>query len=286
MSVLTSMRAIRPPSPPSAVKADGLLPPSLRLMAALISAEPISPRRPLRSARFWPRPPHHGSSLARAPRRSLESAGSVMAAIEQNESSPARGGDLSLDLVDKSSPHLSNSSIRAMADSAPSQIPAPAALDLLLEVAMNRDNGEAAVAFPSRSRRWRAAASTTISPVLPSLTASTSAGSCPTSKDALRHTSCCVTSCMDFRASSVPISRTPRAKSLAARFNPDRREHGGFYASQDADINLDDDGDYFTWTLDEARAVLEPAELEFASSYWDIGELGDMPPIRPRMSCM
>jgi uncharacterized protein YyaL (SSP411 family) len=54
------------------------------------------------------------------------------------------------------------------------------------------------------------------------------------------------------------------------------REHGGFYASQDADINLDDDGDYFTWALDEARAVLDPFELEFASSYWDIGELGDM----------
>ncbi len=54
------------------------------------------------------------------------------------------------------------------------------------------------------------------------------------------------------------------------------RERGGFYASQDADISLDDDGDYFTWTLDEARAVLEPDELQFASSYWDIGELGDM----------
>jgi uncharacterized protein YyaL (SSP411 family) len=54
------------------------------------------------------------------------------------------------------------------------------------------------------------------------------------------------------------------------------RERGGFYASQDADINLDDDGDYFTWTLDEARAVLDPDELEFASDYWDIGELGDM----------
>src|ERR1019366_5268270 len=59
------------------------------------------------------------------------------------------------------------------------------------------------------------------------------------------------------------------------------REHGGFYASQDADIDLDDDGDYFTWTLDEARAVLDPAqldtaELDFAASYWDIGELGDM----------
>ena len=54
------------------------------------------------------------------------------------------------------------------------------------------------------------------------------------------------------------------------------RERGGFYASQDADINLDDDGDYFTWTLEEARAVLDSAELEFASRYWDIGELGDM----------
>jgi uncharacterized protein YyaL (SSP411 family) len=54
------------------------------------------------------------------------------------------------------------------------------------------------------------------------------------------------------------------------------REHGGFYASQDADVGLDDDGDYFTWTVDEARAVLDPEELEFAAKYWDIGELGDM----------
>src|SRR5208337_4038154 len=54
------------------------------------------------------------------------------------------------------------------------------------------------------------------------------------------------------------------------------REHGGFYASQDADVGLDDDGDYFTWTLEEAKAVLDPEELEFAAKYWDIGELGDM----------
>jgi uncharacterized protein len=53
-------------------------------------------------------------------------------------------------------------------------------------------------------------------------------------------------------------------------------ERGGFYSSQDADINLDDDGDYFTWTLDEAREALNPAELEVATFYWDIGELGDM----------
>jgi hypothetical protein len=54
------------------------------------------------------------------------------------------------------------------------------------------------------------------------------------------------------------------------------RARGGFYASQDADINLEDDGDYFTWTLDEARAVLDADELAVATRYWDIGELGDM----------
>ena len=54
------------------------------------------------------------------------------------------------------------------------------------------------------------------------------------------------------------------------------RERGGFYASQDADINLDDDGDYFTWTLPEARAVLDPAERVRALRYWDLRELGDM----------
>jgi uncharacterized protein len=54
------------------------------------------------------------------------------------------------------------------------------------------------------------------------------------------------------------------------------RERGGFYASQDADIDLDDDGDYFTWTRAEAAAVLSPEEMEFAAVYYDIGDLGDM----------
>ena len=54
------------------------------------------------------------------------------------------------------------------------------------------------------------------------------------------------------------------------------RERGGFYASQDADFSLDDDGDYFTWTLDEASAVLTKDELAIASAFYDIGEIGDM----------
>jgi hypothetical protein len=54
------------------------------------------------------------------------------------------------------------------------------------------------------------------------------------------------------------------------------RERGGFYASQDADFSLDDDGDYFTWTRDEAAEVLTPEELRIATDYYDIGEIGDM----------
>ncbi len=55
------------------------------------------------------------------------------------------------------------------------------------------------------------------------------------------------------------------------------RERGGYYGSQDADIDLHDDGDYFTWTLDEARAVLTPDELAVAAAHYDIGERGEMP---------
>ena len=54
------------------------------------------------------------------------------------------------------------------------------------------------------------------------------------------------------------------------------REQGGFYASQDADFSLEDDGDYFTWTRDEAVEVLTAEELAVASAYYDIGEIGDM----------
>jgi len=54
------------------------------------------------------------------------------------------------------------------------------------------------------------------------------------------------------------------------------REFGGFYASQDADFSLEDDGDYFTWTRAEAAAVLTPEEFAVAGPYFDIGELGDM----------
>jgi uncharacterized protein len=54
------------------------------------------------------------------------------------------------------------------------------------------------------------------------------------------------------------------------------QQNGGFYASQDADYSLDDDGDYFTWTLDEVRAVLTPEESRVIELYYDVEAQGEM----------
>jgi uncharacterized protein len=52
--------------------------------------------------------------------------------------------------------------------------------------------------------------------------------------------------------------------------------NGGFYASQDADFSLDDDGDYFTWTLGELRASLSPDEARIMELYYDVEAHGEM----------
>ncbi|HEV3275353.1 MAG TPA: thioredoxin domain-containing protein [Terriglobia bacterium] len=54
------------------------------------------------------------------------------------------------------------------------------------------------------------------------------------------------------------------------------RPGGGFYASQDADYSLEDDGDYFTWTLDELRAVLDEQEARVAALRYGVGTTGAM----------
>src|SRR5882724_2892762 len=54
------------------------------------------------------------------------------------------------------------------------------------------------------------------------------------------------------------------------------QENGGFYASQDADYSLDDDGDYFTWSLDELRAALLPEEARIMELYYDVEAHGEM----------
>lgn len=51
---------------------------------------------------------------------------------------------------------------------------------------------------------------------------------------------------------------------------------GGYAASQDADVGLDDDGDYFTWTREEIAEILRGDEFLVACEFWDIGTAGEM----------
>src|SRR6202047_431267 len=53
-------------------------------------------------------------------------------------------------------------------------------------------------------------------------------------------------------------------------------ERGGFFASQDADQTLEDDGDYFTWTIEELRAALSPEESRAMEIYYDVEPRGEM----------
>ena len=54
------------------------------------------------------------------------------------------------------------------------------------------------------------------------------------------------------------------------------RARGGYYASQDADVGLDDDGDYFTWTLEELKAAVSPDEARVLALRYEVGERGEM----------
>jgi uncharacterized protein len=54
------------------------------------------------------------------------------------------------------------------------------------------------------------------------------------------------------------------------------QRRGGFYASQDADQTLDDDGDYFTWTQAEVLAALSPEESRAIEMCYDVQPRGEM----------
>ncbi len=54
------------------------------------------------------------------------------------------------------------------------------------------------------------------------------------------------------------------------------QENGGFFASQDADVSLDDDGDYFTWTQQELRAALSSEEARVMELHFDVEPHGEM----------
>ncbi|MBS1804748.1 MAG: thioredoxin domain-containing protein [Acidobacteria bacterium] len=209
----------------------------------------------------------------------LESASSVMGAIEHNESFSSRGGDLNLALVEKIvASAVTQFDPRHGGFGSQPKFPHPAILDLLLQVGTNRGIDEAKRAFTvtleqmarggvydqlaggfhrySVDERW----------VVPHFEKMIYDNT-----ELLRNYAHAYQTFVreDFRSTGEEIIGWLDAVMTD-------RERGGFYASQDADINLDDDGDYFTWTLEEARVVLDADELAVAEPYWDIGELGDM----------
>ena len=209
----------------------------------------------------------------------LESAASVMAAIEHNESFSSGGGELSLALVDKiAGSALSQFDPRNGGFGSQPKFPHPGALDLLLEMAMNRDNEQARDAFITTLDKMARGG------VYDQLAGGFHRYSVderwvvPHFEKMLYDNTELLRNYVHGFQSFVREDFVTTAKEIVAWLDGTMtdRERGGFYASQDADIDFEDDGDYFTWTLEEAREELDPAELEVASRYYDIGELGDM----------
>ena len=53
-------------------------------------------------------------------------------------------------------------------------------------------------------------------------------------------------------------------------------DRGAFYTSQDADVASGDDGDYWTWSLEETKAELNAREGAVVSRVFDIEDIGEM----------
>ena len=63
------------------------------------------------------------------------------------------------------------------------------------------------------------------------------------------------------------------------------RERGGFYGSQDADYSMDDDGDYFTWTLGKPRRCCTDDEVKWPRRTTTLANWATCTTIRRRMCC-
>jgi uncharacterized protein len=208
-----------------------------------------------------------------------ETAGSVMAAIEHSETFAGRSGQLSLGLVDKLVQHaVSQFDQHHGGFGSQPKFPHPSALDLLIDVAARSGN--------------EAAKNTVIVTLQKMATGGVYdhlAGGfhrysvderwvVPHFEKMLYDNAGLLKNYTHAFQTWVDPDFAGVARDIIRWLDTELtdRERGGFYASQDADINLDDDGDYFTWTRAEAAAVLTPQELDVAELYYDIGLVGDM----------
>jgi hypothetical protein len=208
-----------------------------------------------------------------------ESADSVFAAIEHGETFAGRAGSLSLEIVDK----LVTSAVKQFDPrhggfGSQPKFPHPASIDLLIDAAARTRNDPA-----------RQAVMVTLEKMAKGGVYDQLAGGfhrysvderwvVPHFEKMLYDNAGLLGNYIHAFQTFVDADSARVAKDIMCWLDTTMtdRERGGFYASQDADLSLDDDGDYFTWTLDESAAVLTSAELAVAEPYYDIGELGDM----------
>jgi uncharacterized protein len=209
----------------------------------------------------------------------LESAGSIVAAIEHNENFAGQSGTLSLGIVEKMvSSALEKFDRHHGGFGSQPKFAHPSAIDLLLDVAVRTGN-EAA----------REAATVTLEKMARGGVYDHLGGGfhrysvdeawvVPHFEKMLYDNAELLKNYVHAFRSFVDPEMARVARDIIRWMDASLsdRERGGFYASQDADINLDDDGDYFTWTRAEAAAVLSREEMEIAGAYYDIGDLGDM----------
>jgi len=186
----------------------------------------------------------------------LETAASVMAAIEHNESFSGRGAELSLALVDRiAGSALSQFDPRNGGFGSQPKFPHPGVLDLLLEVAMSRDNDQAGEAFLLTLEKMAHGG------VYDQLAGGFHRYSVdehwvvPHFEKMLYDNTELLRNYVHGFQSFVREDFLETAREIVGWLDEGMtdRERGGFYASQDADISLDDDGDYFTWTLNWTR---------------------------------
>jgi uncharacterized protein len=148
------------------------------------------------------------------------------------------------------------------------KFPHPATLDLVMEqYARMRDavrrrfrrKKSCALFLSTRWRRWRAAAFMTNWRAGSIATRSMSIGSVPHFEKMCYDNSELLKNYVHAYQATGMNSSPDVARDIIRWMDEwlSDRAHGGFYASQDADYSMDDDGDYFTWTLEETKVGAE-----------------------------
>ena len=209
----------------------------------------------------------------------LESAASVIAAIEHGETFAGRAGSLSLGIVDK----LLESAVKQFdarhgGFGSQPKFPHPAAIDLLIDVAGRTGNESARqAAFVTLEKMARGGVYDQLAGGFHRYSVD-ERWVVPHFEKMLYDNAGLLANYVHAFQSFVDADAARVSRDIIRWLDEvmTDRERGGFYASQDADLTLDDDGDYFTWTHAEAAAVLTPEEMGIAELFYDIGELGDM----------